>query len=570
MKRSVFSLFLIIILAFSLISGCGRDTVPEDSQVAGSTAAREESAEESQASGEESAEESQASGEETSAYVPEECSVCADFVDPGEIPLTEEARFSFPVETDSIGYCVLDEDGTILLQKNASRHMKPASLTKILTALVVVEEAEKAHPGTDLDTFLSSEMAVVSETAVKQVDVMSSGISPSLKPGEELSVKDLLYILLLPSTNAAGNVLQEYTAESSWRFSLLMNAKCEELGLKNSHFENPHGLDENAHYSCAYDQAVILKAACENDFLCRILGAASYTVPATAYTPERTTAMGHEMLNGSYPVEGAFAGKNGWTVGANATLATAFERNGHRIYVATMNSDERFHFLDTERLADAAYQLLAGEDTPSIKPLTYDFMLTTDENGNDTLTFRVSAVQPEIVVAYWNDLEGPEHSTVRTDTRVEDGKAALDIGVPGAPGTYTIQIFTKDENGLEAAYGSSLLYSGKPETLVSIVQADGATYFVNGHGFLTGGPIELPFGCYYADPETLRMQYAGFVTSGPDRYYVSADGPMVTGLVTVGEHQYYFQPDGRMAVGTYCLDGVSYELSEEGILLSKE
>ena len=590
----MFSLFLVIILAFSTLSGCGGDARAESRAETESTAAPVTATEEGSASKEETqaaSEETDCSGEDCEEtecaegscaepacpddsceepFDPEDCGICAGFEDPGEVPLTEEARFSFPVETDSKSYCVLDEDGTILLEKNASWHLKPASLTKILTALVVVEEAQKAHPDEDLVTLLSSEKATVSETAVTQVDVMSSGISPSLKPGEEFSVKDLLYILLLPSTNAAGNVLQEYTAGSGGRFSALMNAKCEALGLKNSHFENPHGLDANAHYSCAYDQAVILKAACENDYLCRILGATNYTVPATASAPERTTTVGHEMLNGSYPVDGAFAGKNGWTIGGNATLATAFERNGHRIYVATMNSDERFHFRDTERLADAAYQLLAGNETPSIRPLGYDFMLTTEEGGKDTLTFRVSAAQPEIVVVCWNQQEGPEHATVHNETRVENGKAILDLGVPGAPGIYTIQVFIKDANGLEAGFSNNMLYTGKPETLVSIVQGNDGTYFVNGQGFLSSGAIELPFGCYFADPETFRVQYANFVTSGPNRFYVSAEGPMVTGLVTIGEHQYYFQPDGRMAKGNYRYGGVSYELSEEGILLSEE
>ena len=577
MRKSIFSILTAVLFLASALLSCGPAsdggslTEPEQTE----TAASEETEKSTEASVETESEEpsgsspEDSSSEEPATLVPPSDDICTEdpTLETDEVPLTETARFDTEVRTDSESYCVLDAEGKILLEKNASVHLKPASITKILTALIVAEEMAEAHPGEDLDRVLETEMTIVSEEAVTLVDIMSSGISPSLKPGEVLTIKDLLYILMLPSTNSAGNVLAEYIAGSRSRFAALMNEKCKALGLKNSHFVNAHGLDSRLHYSCAYDLARILKAACENDWVRGLLSAKNYTVVDTALTEPRAAETGHEMLNGIFPSEGAFAGKTGWTIGANATLATAYERDGKRLYIVTMNSDERLQYRDTDALADAAYQLLAGVTEPSLTPRIYDVKAENKADGTVDIRFRVSDDRVTTRAICWNDAAGTASAFQLTPPAPEDGAVRFTLSAPGAHGLYRLQLFVYAKNGRESGLEMTFLYTGGPLPVSSITLFENASYFIDQNGFVKRGVIELPSGCYYADPETARIRYASFVDSGEDRYYASADGTFLTGWLTIGEDTYYFQPDGRMAIGLYEVNGTTYDFSEVGRLL---
>ena len=153
--------------------------------------------------------------------------------------------FAAAPEVSAAACVVCDaETGTVVYEKNASRQLPIASTTKLMTALVALENCA---PGEKLT--IKREWAAV------------EGSSMGLREGEECSVRELLYGLLLASGNDAGLALACHAAGSVEAFAALMNGKAAELGMTGSHFTNPHGLDDGEHYSTARDMA-LLAAAC--------------------------------------------------------------------------------------------------------------------------------------------------------------------------------------------------------------------------------------------------------------------------------------------------------------------
>lgn len=167
---------------------------------------------------------------------------------------------------------LVDSDtGDILYSKNADNKVYPASTTKILTAIIAIESLD-----------LNSNI-VASETAVT-IPFGSSNVA--LKAGEIMTVKDLLYCLLLHSGNDSANVLAEAVSGTIPDFILLMNSKAKELGLTESNFTSAHGFHDKNHYTTPSDMMKILKYAIKNDTFKTIFGAKDYTVSATNKTPE--------------------------------------------------------------------------------------------------------------------------------------------------------------------------------------------------------------------------------------------------------------------------------------------
>ena len=133
--------------------------------------------------------------------------------------------------------------GRILYERNADRKIYPASLTKLMTAILVVENCE-------LD-----EIVTVSENAVLSVPV--GYVNANLQVGEELTVEDLLYVMLIPSANDAANALAEHVGGNIESFSAMMNSKAKELGCTGSNFTNPSGLHQEEHYTTTRDLFLI-------------------------------------------------------------------------------------------------------------------------------------------------------------------------------------------------------------------------------------------------------------------------------------------------------------------------
>ena len=157
--------------------------------------------------------------------------------------------------------------GRILYERNADPKIYPASLTKLMTALLVVENCE-------LD-----EIVTISENAVFSVPM--EYVNANLQVGEELTVEDLLYVMLIPSANDAANALAEHVGGNIESFSAMMNSRAKELGCTGSNFTNPSGLHQDEHYTTTKDLFLISQKAIENNLIKKILGTTTYTLPST-------------------------------------------------------------------------------------------------------------------------------------------------------------------------------------------------------------------------------------------------------------------------------------------------
>ena len=455
----------------------------------------------------------------------------------------------FSIVTDSASFCVIDDSEQVWAEKNMLDRMVPASLTKVLTALVVYEQLP-----------LDRTVKVTEAEVTEGIPVMSSGVTPSLRAGEEFSVRDLLYMLILSSANTAGNVLADAAAGSTEAFAGLMNDKCASLGLTHSHFSNAHGLDADDHYSCAYDMTVILRNAMSVPELAEILSTAHYTVPATEFVPERQMTMGHSMISGGYSCPGAIAGKTGWTVGANSTLLTAFSRNGKNFYICTMNSDEGLHYQDTDNLANAVYAAHDGVVYDS-HPLSHDVVLVQQDEEGVVIRFSVDDANAASRTAWWNTRLGTAQAVFEEYGELH-GVNEVRLAFPDR-GTYAVQFFGKNGSGVEKGVIFYVLYTGEKQD-AGITSWQGQDYVIDGNGLMKVGQPEMTFGAYCTDANGCVLKN----TITEDGFFAGPSGKLLQGWQDFTGGKYYFQPDGRMAKGRIIIDGEVREFSENGVLIN--
>ena len=267
------------------------------------------------------------------------------------MPMTAFAKPDWPSDTgiESEAGIVMDADsGAVLFGQNIHVQKAPASITKILTALVVIENSSLD----DTITF--------SHDAVYNVED-GSGNKNSIEEGDTLSVRDCLYLLLMRSSNQAANALAEHVGGSRDGFVKMMNEKTAELGCENSHFANPSGLNDDTQLTSVYDMALIASAAYKNDTLLTISKDKSYRLPATKNNPDGVTIQPeHKLLITTdtespnyYPY--AVAGKTGYTSIAGQTLVTYALKDDRRQIAVTMKSTQATHYQDTIALMDFGF-----------------------------------------------------------------------------------------------------------------------------------------------------------------------------------------------------------------------
>lgn len=221
---------------------------------------------------------------------------------------------------------LMDQDsGKILYEKNAYEKRFPASTTKLMTAILTVENC-------NLD-----EVVKVSYNAV--FSVPSGYSNAALQVDEELTVNDLLHALLIPSANDAANVLAEHIAGSIESFCTMMNTKAVEIGCKSTHFVNPSGIHNDDHYSTAYDLSLIAKYASQYEIIKEIACTTSYTLPTSnKYSKtDRYLTTTNCLLKTGYPkyyYEYANGLKTGYTTEAkDCIIATASKEDKNLIAV---------------------------------------------------------------------------------------------------------------------------------------------------------------------------------------------------------------------------------------------
>lgn len=241
--------------------------------------------------------------------------------------------------------------GRIIYEKNSTKRMYPASTTKILTAIVVLENCKLTD--------------VVTVNASALENIPSGYVVCDLHPGEELTVNDLLYALMVKSANDAAYVLAEHVAGSVEAFADMMNKKAEEIGCTGTHFVNPNGIHAEDHYTTAYDLYLMAKYGMQNETFRTLVSTTSYTLPATNKHPEadRTFSNSNELLNKNsrnYYYSNAIGIKTGTTSQAGDCLVAEASRDGLDFISVVLDSSTTSNglsgrFLDTIELFNYAY-----------------------------------------------------------------------------------------------------------------------------------------------------------------------------------------------------------------------
>lgn len=258
----------------------------------------------------------------------------------------KKEKVSWPKGPDLYGTaaCLIEAStGTVLYEKNPHDKMYPASITKILTALVTIENS-----GLDEDVTFS-------EDCIKSLSYDDANMA--MEPGEILSVEDCLYGLMLKSANEVATALAEHVSGSTEEFAKLMNERAKQAGATDSHFVNANGLHNDDHYITAYDMCMITRAAISNPVFLNISGTTSYTIGASNYKKPFDVYNRHKMLfkeNGFY-YDGVLGGKTGFTDQAGTTLVTYARRNGMTLISVVLHSNGYNVYNDTKLLFDYGF-----------------------------------------------------------------------------------------------------------------------------------------------------------------------------------------------------------------------
>ena len=287
--------------------------------------------------------------------------------------------------------------GTVLYDKNCHQKMYPASITKILTTLIALENGNM------------SDMVEYYHYDIYSLEAGDAHIAR--QEGELLSLKDSLYAVMLKSANEVANAVAEYVArrtdtynnriaelkasneeydESKIAISVfadMMNERAKEAGALDSHFANPHGLFQEDHYTTCYDMAMITRAAAQNDDFLKIESNTTYTIPATNKQSETLTiANRHQMMFPNNPVyyEGILGGKTGYVDQSGTTLVTFAKRNGMTLICVVMRSNGANVYNDTKLLLDYGFNNFSLSNV-SENETNFSFNNTTSYSNLDTV-----------------------------------------------------------------------------------------------------------------------------------------------------------------------------------------
>lgn len=339
------------------------------------------------------------------------------------------------------GGILMDADsGTVLYGKNIHEAYYPASITKILTALVIIKNCDMD----DIVTFTHS-----------AVNTLEPGASIlGARVGDKMTVRDCLYALLLQSANEVANALAEHCSGNIEAFAELMNKEAESLGCMNSHFANPSGLNDPNHYTSAHDMALIAKAAFADPAFVEIDSALYYDVPAgqlKQYPDGWRYYAHHRMLkrNDSQYYTGIIGGKTGYTSLAGNTLVTCAERDGLKLIAVVLNGYQT-HYSDTKNMLDFGFENFKSvaiadkdstyrkiEDDLSIGGIFPGETIKLTVNQNSKITLPADAEFSDVTSSldYSLDITAPDSAVARIDYMYGErivGQAYLEAStVPG-------------------------------------------------------------------------------------------------------------------------------------------
>lgn len=346
------------------------------------------------------------------------------------------ARPDWPSDTgiEAEAGAVMDVDtGTMLFGQNSHVEYYPASITKILTALVVLEHADL------------SDTVTYSDKAMNSVEA-DSGNKLSLVAGDTMTVEDCLYALLLASVNQAANALAEHVAGSIPEFVDMMNAKIAELGCTESHFANPSGLNNDDQVVTAFDMTKIAAAAYSNPKLLEISSAKSWKVGPTTNNPDGVSVRNEHRLvitedtESPYYCPEAVAGKTGYLLKAGNTLVTYGEKDGRRVVSVILKGSPRQYFVDGKALLQFGLNRFQNVDIAENE--------TRYVTGEDQVDVNGTSYAPSDLA-----VQTGKKITLPKDASFADAELSLGAVPDGAPeGTVGVLNYVYNERKIGSAY----------------------------------------------------------------------------------------------------------------------
>jgi D-alanyl-D-alanine carboxypeptidase (penicillin-binding protein 5/6) len=297
--------------------------------------------------------------------------------------LSATTQINLP-STTAEGIFLLDNrTNKVLYSRSENKKMYPASTTKILTAIIVLENCNLN------DVVSASYNAVMS---------IPNGYSTAdIQIGEELTVEQLLELLLVCSANDAANVLAEYVGGSIDSFVSMMNTKLNELSLTDSHFTNAFGMQDENHYTTAHDLAFIMKYCLKNDTFRKIAGQASCAIPATNKSGTRTYTSTNELLipETSHYYSYLTTGKTGFTTQAKECLVSSAYRDNLELICVVLGSNDRF--ADTRNLYEYAYSNYSIKNVVNEKDVVTNITVTNASRDTKNLDLLVNEMVPVLI-----------------------------------------------------------------------------------------------------------------------------------------------------------------------------
>ena len=354
---------------------------------------------------------------------------------------------------------LLDADtGQVLYSKEMDKKQFPASITKIITVALGLENAEL------------SDKIVMSEEAVSSVGRDTSHIA--LTGGEEITFEHAAYAAMLMSANDACNGIAEHVSGSIPAFAELMTKKAAEWGAKNTNFNNANGLKDELHYTTAYDMAMIMRHALTIDKFREIIGTKTYEMPPNNQQKEtRYFANQHSMLiDPKFYYDGIIGGKAGYTTVAQYTLVTAAERNGITLIAVVMKSpklNDKYH--DTKALLDYGFENFSSFEI-SAEELSSEKTEVTDSRGN-TKTFDLKMENGARFLLHNSvDISDVKRNIVASGNFNRDYKISLKLSLPETTTCMYPEIGSFDYAlGSEPAVADAASVPDAPEKKTSVI-----------------------------------------------------------------------------------------------------
>lgn len=317
------------------------------------------------------------------------------------------------------------ESGKIIYAKDENTRRGMASTTKIMTAIVAIENMP-------LDTIVT-------------VPAQAAGVEGSsvyLKSGEQITLENLLYALMLQSANDAAETIAYAVGGSIEGFADMMNAKAEELGLHDTHFENPHGLDGETHYTTAYELALISAYALQNETFARIVSTEKKNIPANGEIPSRFLVNHNRLLRTYDDVIGV---KTGFTKRCGRTLVSAARRDGVTLVCVTLNDGNDWQ--DHRELLDYGFELYENVSLAEVGEFAFDVHVVGGEcdkvKAVNTDAFSVTLAKQRGEITMKTELERFIYAGMPAGSRVGCIRFFLDGKELGSIPLYTAEKIPK-------------------------------------------------------------------------------------------------------------------------------